>query len=91
VDEAMDGHQPPHAGLDDAHLPAGFVAAKQPAPHTLQQLRLVFATPPHDRYALWVRVGAGGGHSLHLHQPHLWPVAGGARVPLARVSVNLYV
>ena len=71
VDEAVEGKKAPSD--HDATLPPAVLAHSQPAPHALQPLRLTFRSPPpHGRYALWVRVGAGGGHSLHLHQPHLW-------------------
>ena len=45
---------------------AWVVAGKEPAPHRMEPLRLSFPVRRGARYALWYRVGGGGGHSLRI-------------------------
>ena len=42
------------------------VAGKEPAPHEEEPLRLSFRVRKRARYALWYRIGGGGGHRLRL-------------------------
>lgn len=57
----------PAAPDDFGKWPSCIIAGREPAPHTPESLQFVF-TPesPETSYSLWVRVGGGGGHELHV-------------------------
>mmetsp|Transcript_202 Transcript_202/g.743 ORF Transcript_202/g.743 Transcript_202/m.743 type:complete len:84 (+) Transcript_202:374-625(+) len=60
------------APADYAPQPACVVAFAEPAPHQLEPFRLAWTPVPDRAYRIWVRVGGGGGHELHLGQSRLW-------------------
>ena len=63
--DPTEGPQKPRAPGDYMPIPMCVVAmAQQCAPHVAEELHLSFRVKKKAEYALWYRVGGGGGHRL---------------------------
>ena len=73
------------------HKPSGMpwgpcvVAGREPAPHADETLRLSFPIKRGATYALWYRVGGGGGHRLRVRYCQLHLVEHCLRDPSRKV------
>jgi hypothetical protein len=70
-----------HARAPDEHRPwssEDMVASAGPAAHNPEDLSLQWRVEPGESYALWVRVGGGGGHRLVVENVRITELAYGA-------------